>query len=290
MAHPAFQNLFRADRGSSRRSGHSWRTRRRDPPTRRRSGRRTWRRRGEAAGVVIRDRPRPLPRRGRSARSPVSVIDGRPSQQVGAVLDPIFQPPLPGPARPGATATRSSPPSWPSHQTSWTSDKYRESATFERAHDPGVDAGPRSSSITWGSTRRAPHLPAAGNRIIFSDRRSGGPKPCWPPNQREPGAVGPGSRVTAIVLVRITRRRISRSSPAPPPHRVLAPQAPRRRPRDPERARRHLRRGAPRHAEPSSGLASHPDPEAPGVRGDHPAGDQLSATTHAPPGAHGPSS
>jgi cyclic beta-1,2-glucan synthetase len=92
----------------------------------------------EQTGGVIQyetDRARFLGR-GRSVRSPVSVIDGRPlSNTVGAVLDPIFSLRCRVRLAPGATAhvIFSTVVAESREQVLDLADKYRESATFERA-------------------------------------------------------------------------------------------------------------------------------------------------------------
>ena len=92
----------------------------------------------EETGGVIQyetDRARFLGR-GRSVRSPVSVIDGRPlSNTVGAVLDPIFSLRCRVTLAPGATAHAifSTVVAESREQVLDLADKYRESATFERA-------------------------------------------------------------------------------------------------------------------------------------------------------------
>jgi len=92
----------------------------------------------EETGGVIQyetDRARFLGR-GRSVRSPVSVIDGRPlSNTVGAVLDPIFSLRCRVRLAPGATAHAifSTVVAESREQVLDLADKYRESATFERA-------------------------------------------------------------------------------------------------------------------------------------------------------------
>ncbi len=107
VAHPAFQNLFVQTEFVARDRRPAG-----DPPaalaaTSSRSGRRTSRPSRRTAGGVIQyetDRARFLGR-GRSVRSPVSVIDGRPlSNTVGAVLDPIFSLRRRVTLAPGATA------------------------------------------------------------------------------------------------------------------------------------------------------------------------------------------
>ena len=92
----------------------------------------------EQTGGVIQyetDRARFLGR-DRSVRSPVSVIDGRPlSDTVGAVLDPIFSLRCRVRLAPGATAHAifSTVVAESREQVLDLADKYRDSATFERA-------------------------------------------------------------------------------------------------------------------------------------------------------------
>ena len=74
--------------------------------------------------------------RGRSVRSPISVIDGRPlSNTVGAVLDPIFSLRCRVRLAPGATAHAifSTVVAGSRDEVLDLADKYRESATYERA-------------------------------------------------------------------------------------------------------------------------------------------------------------
>ncbi|MDO8391294.1 MAG: glucoamylase family protein [Actinomycetota bacterium] len=74
--------------------------------------------------------------RGRSVRSPVSVIDGHPlSNTVGSVLDPIFSLRCRVTLAPGATAHAifSTVVAGSREEVLDLADKYRESATFERA-------------------------------------------------------------------------------------------------------------------------------------------------------------
>jgi len=110
--------------------------------------------------------------RGRSVRSPVSVIDGRPlSNTVGAVLDPIFSVRCRVRLAPGATAhvIFSTVVAESREDVLDLADKYREVATFERAttlawthaqvqlHHLGIDSD------------EAHLFQRLANRIIFSD-------------------------------------------------------------------------------------------------------------------------
>ena len=128
----------------------------------------------EADGGIIQyetDRARFIGR-GRSVRSPVSVIDGRPlSNTVGAVLDPIFSLRCRVRIAPGATvhAIFSTVVAESRDEVLDLADKYRESATFERAltlawtqaqvqlHHLGIEAD------------EAHLFQRLANRILFSD-------------------------------------------------------------------------------------------------------------------------
>ncbi len=164
----------------------------------------------EADGGVIQyetDRARFIGR-GRSVRSPVSVIDGRPlSNTVGAVLDPIFSLRCRVRIAPGATihAIFSTVVAESRDEVLDLADKYRETATFERAvtlawtqaqvqlHHLGIEAD------------EAHLFQRLANRILFSDpslRPSGG---LLARNERgAPGLWAYGiSGDLPIVLVRI---------------------------------------------------------------------------------------
>ncbi len=168
-----------------------------------RSGRRTWRRSRRQADGVIQyetDRARFLGR-GRSVRSPVSVIDGRPlSNTVGAVLDPIFSLRCRVRLAPGATvhAIFSTVVAESRDEVLDLADKYRESATFERA-----------ATLAWTQAQVQLHhlgieadeahlFQRLANRILYSDpslRPSAGQ--CWPATSRAHPASGlTASRVT----------------------------------------------------------------------------------------------
>ena len=127
----------------------------------------------QAAGVVQyeTDRSRFLGR-GRSVRSPASVIDGRPlSNTVGAVLDPIFSLRCRVRLAPGATAHAifSTVVAESREQVLDLADKYRESGTFERA-----------ATLAWTQAQvQLHHLGIEGdeahlfqrlaNRLLYSD-------------------------------------------------------------------------------------------------------------------------
>jgi cyclic beta-1,2-glucan synthetase len=128
----------------------------------------------ETGGGVIQyetDRARFLGR-GRSARSPVSVVDGRPlSNTVGAVLDPIFSLRCRVKLAPGATAHAifSTVVAESREDVLDLADKYRESATFERA-----------ATLAWTQAQVQLHhlgieadeahlFQRLANRILFSD-------------------------------------------------------------------------------------------------------------------------
>ena len=110
--------------------------------------------------------------RGRSVRSPVSIIDGRPlSNTVGAVLDPIFSLRCRVTLAPGQTthAVFSTVVAESREEVLDLADKYRESATFDRAatlawtqaqvqlHHLGIDAD------------EAHLFQRLANRILYSD-------------------------------------------------------------------------------------------------------------------------
>ena len=129
----------------------------------------------EEAGGVIQyetDRARFLGR-GRSVRSPASVIDGRPlSDTVGAVLDPIFSLRCRVRLAPGATAHAifSTVVAESREEVLDLADKYRDSATFERA-----------ATLAWTQAQVQLHhlgiepdeahlFQRLANRILYSDR------------------------------------------------------------------------------------------------------------------------
>ncbi|HTC85177.1 MAG TPA: hypothetical protein VK656_00630, partial [Candidatus Acidoferrum sp.] len=128
---------------------------------------------GEAAGVIQyeTDRGRFLGR-GRSVRSPVSVIDGRPlSNTVGSVLDPIFSLRCRVRLAAGETAHAifSTVVAESREAVLDLADKYRESATFERA-----------ATLAWTQAQVELHhlgidsdeahlFQRLANRILYSD-------------------------------------------------------------------------------------------------------------------------
>jgi cyclic beta-1,2-glucan synthetase len=128
---------------------------------------------GETGGVLQyeTDRARFLGR-GRSARSPVSVVDGRPlSNTVGPVLDPIFSLRCRVRLAPGATAHAifSTVVAESREDVLDLADKYRDSATFERA-----------TTLAWTQAQVQLHhlgieadeallFQRLANRIIYSD-------------------------------------------------------------------------------------------------------------------------
>ncbi|HEU6439071.1 MAG TPA: glucoamylase family protein, partial [Terriglobales bacterium] len=164
---------------------------------------------GEAEGVIQyeTDRSRFLGR-GRSVRSPVSVIDGRPlSDTVGAVLDPIFSLRCRVKLAPGATAHAifSTVVAESREDVLDLADKYRESATFERA-----------TTLAWTQAQVQLHhlgidsdeahlFQRLANRIIFSDPSLRAAASLLAANQRgAPGLWAHGiSGDLPIVLVRI---------------------------------------------------------------------------------------
>ncbi len=172
-AHPAFQNLF-VETEFAPDIGAILATRR----PRSRDEKPIWAAHvaavEEEAGGVIQyetDRARFLGR-GRSIRSPVSVIDGRPlSNTVGAVLDPIFSLRCRVTLAPGATAHAifSTVVAESRDDVLDLADKYRESATFERA-----------ATLAWTQAQVQLHhlgieadeahlFQRLANRVIYSD-------------------------------------------------------------------------------------------------------------------------
>ena len=222
----------------------------------------------EAGGGVIQyetDRARFLGR-GRSVRSAVSVIDGRPlSNTVGSVLDPIFSLRCRVRLAPGATAHAifSTVVAESRDEVLDLADKYRDAATFERA-----------ATLAWTQAQVQLHhlgieadeahlFQRLANRILYSD-------PSLRPSpgllaQNERGARGLWaygiSGDLPIVLVRIDEVGGPRHRPpAAARARVLAAEAARRRPRDPQRARHDVRGG-------SAGRARGPRPDEPVIAG-----------------------
>ena len=226
----------------------------------------------QPAGVVQyeTDRARFLGR-GRSVRSPASVIDGRPlSNTVGAVLDPIFSLRCRVRLAPGATAhaTFSTVVAESREEVLDLADQYRESGTFERA-----------ATLAWTQAQvQLHHLGVDGdeahlfqrlaNRILYSDPSLRPSSGLLARNERRrTGPVGARHLGRSAHRPRADRRgRGPRDRPAAPARpRVLAPEAPRRRPGDPQRARRHVRPGSQRRArdrragEPVPGGPRRPD-------------------------------
>ena len=164
---------------------------------------------GEVAGVVQyeTDRARFLGR-GRSVRSPVSVIDGRPlSNTVGAVLDPVFSLRCRVMLAPGATAHAifSTVVAESREDVLDLADKYRETATFERA-----------ATLAWTQAQVQLHhlgieadeanlFQRLANRILYSDPSLRPPSSVLAGNERgAPGLWAHGiSGDLPIVMVRI---------------------------------------------------------------------------------------
>jgi cyclic beta-1,2-glucan synthetase len=146
--------------------------------------------------------------RGRSVRSPASVIDGRPlSGTVGPVLDPVFSLRYRVALAPGATAhvIFSTVVAESREQVLDLADKYRESATFERA-----------ATLAWTQAQVQLHhlgieadeahlFQRLANRILYSDRSLRPPAGLLVRNERgAPGLWAHGiSGDLPIVMVRI---------------------------------------------------------------------------------------
>jgi len=173
LAHPAFQNLFVQTEFAPEINAllATRRPRSRDEPP-------VWAAHvaaveGQAGGIIQyeTDRARFLGR-GRSVRSAVSVIDGRPlSNTVGPVLDPIFSLRCRVSLAPGETAHAifSTVVAESRDEVLDLADKYRDAATFERA-----------ATLAWTQAQvQLHHLGIEGdeahlfqrlaNRIIYSD-------------------------------------------------------------------------------------------------------------------------
>ncbi len=164
---------------------------------------------GEVPGVIQyeTDRARFLGR-GNSVRSPVSVIDGRPlSNTVGAVLDPVFSLRCRVMLAPGATAHAifSTVVAESRDDVLDLADKYRETATFERA-----------ATLAWTQAQVQLHhlgieadeanlFQRLANRILYSDSSLRPPSSVLAGNERgAPGLWAHGiSGDLPIVMVRI---------------------------------------------------------------------------------------
>ncbi len=209
LAHPAFQNLF-VETEFAPSLNALLATRR----PRSASERPVWAAHvaaieGALPGVVQyeTDRARFLGR-GRTVRSPAAVIDGRPlSNSVGAVLDPIFSLRLRVRVEPGATvhAVFSTVVAESREEVLDLADKYRDSATFERA-----------ATLAWtqaqvqlhhlGIEQDEAHLfQRLANRILYSDPSLRPPAGILALNQRGPSGLWPHgiSGDLPIVMVRI---------------------------------------------------------------------------------------
>ena len=286
IAHPAFGNLFVADRVRSPSIGALLATRR----PRSNDERQVWAAHvlaveDEAAGARRSTRPTgpaSSAGAGRSGR-PVSVLDGRPlSNTVGAVLDPIFS--LRSACRLAAGETAhvifSTVVAESRGDVLDLADKYREAATFERA-----------ATLAWTQAQvQLRHLGIEGdeahlfqrlaNRVLYADLTlRPAPERAGANERGRPGLWAHGiSGDLPIVLVRIDQaedidivRQLLRRA------RVLAAEAPGRRPRDRQRARgSRMRRTSRTRSRPWCGRASPPGSRAvrrPGrrliLRGDH---------------------
>ncbi|MFL5748991.1 MAG: GH36-type glycosyl hydrolase domain-containing protein, partial [Chloroflexota bacterium] len=173
VAHPAFQNLF-VQTEFVPEVGALVATRR----PRSRDERQLWAAHvaavEEQSGEVIQyetDRARFLGR-GRSVRSPVSVIDGRPlSNTVGAVLDPIFSLRCRVSLAPGATVhvIYSTVVAASREDVLDLADKYREDATFERAATLAWTQAQVQLHHLGVETDEAHLFQRLANRILYSD-------------------------------------------------------------------------------------------------------------------------
>ncbi len=173
VAHPAFENLFVQTEFLADIGGLLATRRQRSPDEQPIWAAHVLAVEGESTGVIQyeTDRGRFLGR-SRSTRSPVSVVDGRPlSNTVGAVLDPIFSLRCRIRLAAGATAhaTFSTVVAETRQEVVDLADKYRETATFERA-----------STLAWTQAQVQLHhlgvepdeahlFQRLANRILYSD-------------------------------------------------------------------------------------------------------------------------
>jgi cyclic beta-1,2-glucan synthetase len=209
VAHPAFQNLF-VETEFAPEIGALLATRR----PRSRDERQIWAAHvaavEEPSGGVIQyetDRARFLGR-GRSVRSPVSVLDGRPlSNTVGAVLDPIFSLRCRVALAPGATAHAifSTVVAESRDDVIDLADKYRGAATFERAATLAWTQAQVQLHHLGIETDEAHLFQRLANRVLFSDPTLRPSASLLARNERgAPGLWGHGiSGDLPIVLVRI---------------------------------------------------------------------------------------
>jgi cyclic beta-1,2-glucan synthetase len=209
IAHPAFQNLFVVTEFAPSLNALLATRRPRSATERQVWAAHVAAIEGALPGVVQyeTDRARFLGR-GRTVRSPAAVIDGRPlSNSVGAVLDPIFSLRLRIRVEPGATvhAVFSTVVAESRDEVLDLADKYRDSATFERA-----------ATLAWtqaqvqlhhlGIEQDEAHLfQRLANRILYSDPSLRPPPGILALNERGPTGLWPHgiSGDLPIVLVRI---------------------------------------------------------------------------------------
>jgi cyclic beta-1,2-glucan synthetase len=235
-AHPAFQNLF-VQTEFAPELGALVATRR----PRSTGERRIWAAHvsalDEQAGGAVQyetDRARFLGR-GRSVRSPASVVDGRPvSNTVGAVLDPIFSLRRRVRLAPGSTAhvIFSTVVGESRDAVLDLADKYNEPATFERAVTLAWTQAQVQLHHMGIETDEAHLFQRLANRIIYSDPSLRGAPRMMARNER--GAPGLWARGISGACHRRgadrrTRRPWHRPTAASRP-RVLAPEALDRRP------------------------------------------------------------
>ena len=151
----------------------------------------------EEAGAVVQyetDRARFLGR-GRSVRSPASVIDGRPlSETVGPVLDPIFSLRYRVTLAPGETAHAifSTVVAESREQVLDLADKYRERSDVRTGGHPRVDAGPGPAPPPRDRGPTKPTSSSAWPTGSCSPTGRCGPRPaCWRGTSGERPACGP---------------------------------------------------------------------------------------------------
>ena len=189
-----------------------------------------------------------------SVRSPVSVIDGRPlSNTVGAVLDPIFS----LRCRVSLASGRDRPRDLLDGRRRVARGGARPRRQVPRAghlragRDPGLDAGAGPAPSPRHRVGRGAPLPAPRQPDpVLGPVAAAGARPARRNERGAPGLWPYGiSGDLPIVAGAHRRGRGPRHRPpAAPGPRVLAAEAARRRPRDHQRARRHLRPGPPGRA------------------------------------------
>ena len=194
-AHPAFQKLFVQTEFDARLGALVATRRRRDDDEQQAWAAHVSAVEEQTAGTIQyeSDRARFLGR-GRSIRSPVSIVDGRPlSNTVGTVLDPIFSLRRRVTVAPGATVhvTFSTVVASSREAVLDLADKYRDAATFERA-----------ATLAWTQAQVQLHhlgveadeahlFQRLANRVLYSDPSLRPPARSWSATTAVRRASGP---------------------------------------------------------------------------------------------------